>query len=77
MTIEGFYTEQEYNPFKLINNQQTYDQELGSYYNRSNYHNYNQRNNISRHYQPQPKVKSTQNNTKQIQQTQRRKNPCS
>ena len=73
---EGFNTEQEYNPFRSTNSQQTYDQELDTYYSRGNYHNYNRRNNISRHYQQQPKVRSTQNNMKQMQKTQQRKNPC-
>ena len=72
---EGFNTEQEYNPFRSTNSQQTYDQELDTYYNRGNYRNYNRRNNISRHYQQQPKVRSMQNNMKQIQQKHRRKNP--
>ena len=73
---EGFNTEQEYHPFRSTNSQQTYDQQLYTYYNRGNYRNYNRRNNIRRHYQQQPKVRSTKNNMKQIQQTQRRKNPC-
>ena len=47
---EGFNTEQEYNPFRSTNSQQTCDQELDTYYSRGNYHNYNRRNNISRHY---------------------------
>ena len=64
VTIEGFNTEQEYSPFRSTNSQQTYDQELDSYYNRGNYLNYNRRNNISRHYQRQRKVRSTQNNMK-------------
>ena len=71
---EGFNTEQESNPFRSTNSQQTYDQELDTYYNRGNYRNYNRRN-ISRHYQQQPKIRSTQNNMKQIQQTHRQKNP--
>ena len=73
---EGFNTEQEYNPFRSTNSLQTCDQELDTYYSRGNYHNYNRRNNISRHYQQQPKVRSTQKNMKQMQQTQQRKNPC-
>ena len=76
MTIEeGFNIEQEYNPFRSTNIQETYDQELYTYYSRGNYHNYNRRNNISRHYQQQPKVRSMQNNMKQIQQAQQQKNP--
>ena len=73
---EGFNTEQESNPFRSTNSQQTYDQELDTYYNRGNYRIYNRRNNISRHYQQQPLVRSAQSNMKQIQQTHRRKNPC-
>ena len=70
ITIEqGFNTEQEYNLFRSTNRQQTYDLDLNTYYNRGNYHKYNRRNNISRHYQQQPKVRSTQNNMKQIQET--------
>ena len=34
MTTEGFNTGQEYNPFRSTNSQQTYDQELDTYYNR-------------------------------------------
>ena len=49
---------------------------MDTYYSRGYYRNYDGRNNISRHYQQQPKVGSTQNTMKQIQQTQRRKNPC-
>ena len=64
---EGFNAELEYNPFRSTNSQQTYDQELDTYYSRDNYCNYNRRNNINRHYQQQPKVRSTQNNMKQIQ----------
>ena len=64
---EGFNAEQEYNPFRSTNNQQTYNQELDTYYSRGNYRNYNRRSNISRHYQQQPKVRSTQNNMKQMQ----------
>ena len=48
---------------------------IGYLHNRSNYYNYNRRNIISRHYQQQPKVRSTQNNMKQIQQIQWWKNP--
>ena len=73
---EGFNTEQEYNPFRSTSSQQTYDQELDTYYNRDNYNNYYKRNNISSHCQQQPKVRPTQNNVKQIRQTQRRNNPC-
>ena len=74
MTIKGgFNTEQEYNPFRSTNSQQTNDQKWDAYYNRGNYHNYNIRNNICRHYQQQPKVRSTQNNIKQIQQSQEKK----
>ena len=72
---EGFNTEQEHNPFRSTNSQKTYGQQLDTYYNRGNYHNYNRRNNISRHYQQQPEVRSTQNNMKQIQQTHQQKNP--
>ena len=62
---EGFNTEQEHNPFRSPNSQQTYDQELNTYCNRGNYQNYNRRNNnISRYYQQQSKVRSTQNNMK-------------
>ena len=49
---------------------------MDTFHNRGSYHNYHRRNNISRHYQQQPKVRSTQNNIKQIQQTQWRKNSC-
>ena len=73
---ERFNTEQECNPFRSTNSQQTYDQKLDTYYNRGNYCNYNRRNNISSHYQQQLKVRSTQNNMKQIQQTHQLKNPC-
>ena len=77
MTIEERYnTKLEYNSFRSTNIQQTYDQELDTYYNRGNYRNYNRRNNISRHYQKQPKVRSTQSNMKQIQQTHQQKNQC-
>ena len=69
---EGFNTQQEYNPFRSTNSQQACDQELDTYYSRGNYHNYNRGNNISRHYQQQPKVRSTLNNMKQMQQTQQR-----
>ena len=73
MTIEeGFNTEQEYNPFRSTYSQQTYDQELDTYYSRGDYRKYNRRNNISKHYQQQPKRRSTQNNMKQIQQTLRK-----
>ena len=48
---DGFNTEQEYNPFRSLSSQQSYDQELDLYYNRCNYRNYNRRNNISRHNQ--------------------------
>ena len=76
ITIEQeFNSEQECNPFRLTNSQETCDQELDTYYSRGNYHNYNSRSNISRHYQQQPKVRS-QNNMRQMQQTQQRKNPC-
>ena len=33
---EGFNTDQEYNPFKSTNSQQTFDQELDTYYNGGN-----------------------------------------
>ena len=33
---EGFNTDQEYNPFKSTNSQQTFDQELDTYYNKGN-----------------------------------------
>ena len=33
---EGFNTEQEYHPFRSTNSQQTYDQQLDTYYNRGN-----------------------------------------
>ena len=56
------------------NSQQTSDQELDTYYSRGNYRNYNRRNNISKHYQQQPKARSTQNNMTQTQQTKQRKN---
>ena len=36
---------------------QTYDQELDTYYIRDKYHNYNRRNNVNRQYQQQPKVR--------------------
>ena len=36
---ERFNTEQEYNPFRSTNSEQTYDQDLNTYYNRGNYHN--------------------------------------
>ena len=75
MAIEGFNAEQEHNPFKSTNSQQTHNQELDTYYSRGNYPNYNRRSNINGHYQQQPEVRSTQNNMKQMQQTQRRKNP--
>ena len=45
-----------------------------TYYSRDNYRNYNRRNNISKHYQQQPKARSTQNNMTQMQQTKQRKN---
>ena len=65
MSIEaGFNTEQEYNPFRSKNSQQTYDQELDTYYNRGYHCNYNRRKDISRLYQEQSKVRSTQNNLK-------------
>ena len=58
MTIEErFKTEQEYNPFRSTNSQQTYDEELDTYYSRGNYCNYNKINNTSRHYQQQPKMR--------------------
>ena len=71
MAIEGFNAEQEHNPFKSTNSQQTHNQELDTYYSRGNYPNYNRRSNINGHYQQQPEVRSTQNNMKQMQQTQR------
>ena len=41
MTIqEGFNIEQEYNPHRSTKRQQTYDQELDTYYNRQNHHTY-------------------------------------
>ena len=56
MTIEkGFNTDQENNPFRSTNSQQTSDQELDTYYSRGNYRNYNRRNNISRHNQQHTK----------------------
>ena len=73
---EGFNAEQEHNPFRSANSQQTYNRELDTYYSRGNYRNYNRRNNINRNYKQQSKVRSTQNNMKQMQQKQRRKNPC-
>ena len=58
MTIEeGFNAEQEYNSFRSTNSQQTYDQELDTYYIRDKYYNYNRRNNVNRQYQQQPKVR--------------------
>ena len=45
-----------------------------TYYSRGNYRNYNRRNNISKHYQQEPKARSTQNNMTQTQQTKQRKN---
>ena len=51
MAIEGFNAEQEHNPFKSTNSQQTHNQELDTYYSRGNYPNYNRRSNINGHYQ--------------------------
>ena len=72
---EELLTKPEKNHFRKPNSQQAYNYEFDTYYNRSNYHNYNCRNNFKRQYQQQEqKIRTPQSNMREVQQIQK-KNP--